>query len=145
MGNHGQRRVMVPRVVALALLLLGGCPTVDLGDTPDDIIKCNPAGGADYFSANIYPMYLKADDTATGCTQAAGCHNEGGGTPLNLRIGARRDDAFNFKQAQEFLDCDDPAMSRLLTRPLSEIDAHGGGDIYTMSDAEVQVFLDWFL
>jgi hypothetical protein len=142
MGNHGYRSSGAPW--AFALLLLGGCPTVDLGDTPEDINDCNPAQGAAYFTDVIYPMYLKGDDVVNGCGQTGSCHNEGGGTPMNLRIGARRDDAFNFKQAQEFLDCGTPAMSRLLTRPLDTIDAHGGGDIYMQSSAEVQIFLDWF-
>ena len=128
----------------VAVALLGGCPTVDLGDTPTDINLCNPAGGVAYFTATIYPRYLAADDTVNGCTRSTGCHNEGGGNALSFRIGARRDDAFNFRQAQVFLNCGTPEMSTLLTRPLGSIDPHGGGDIYTMSDPEVQIFLDWF-
>ena len=127
-----------------ALASLGGCPTVDLGDTPTDINLCNPPGGAEYFAATIYPTYLHADDTANGCARGAGCHNEGGGNALSLRIGARRDDAFNFRQAQVFLNCGTPAMSTLLTRPIDSSDPHGGGDLYSAGDAEVQAFLGWF-
>jgi hypothetical protein len=127
------------------MLALAGCPTVDLGDTPPDITLCNPAGGIEYFASEIYPRFLKAEDTQAGCTQNLGCHNEGGGNALAFRIGVRRDDVFNYRQAQLFLDCGTPERSLLLTKPLAGIDAHGGGDIYSSaSDAEVQAFLAWF-
>jgi hypothetical protein len=137
MGAHPLRHALA------AVSLLSGCPTVDLGDTPTEINLCNPPGGVDYFTATIYPMYLRGEDPE-GCTKNAGCHNEGGGNALNFRIGARRDDRFNFKQAQQFLNCGTPESSVLLTRPLAGIDAHGGGDIYAMDAAEIQLFLDWF-
>lgn len=146
MGSHGRaaRSSVVP-LAGAAIGLLAGCPTVDLGDTPTDINLCNPAGGIDYFTAEIYPKYLKGDDTAVGCTQDKGCHNEGGGNALNFKIGARRDDAFNFRQAQVFLNCGTPEASLLLTKPLAGIEPHGGGDLYmATSDADVQAFLGWF-
>jgi hypothetical protein len=142
MGDH--RHGARSGSLGIALLLLSGCPTVDLGEFPDDVSLCNPPGGIDYFTANIYPTFLKADDTATGCTQDAGCHNQGGGTALNLNIGASRDDVLNFRNSQVFLNCGTPEMSVMLTKPISGIEPHGGGDLYMMSDMEVAVFLAWF-
>lgn len=127
-------------------VLLAGCPTVDLGDTPTDINLCNPAGGLDYFVSDVYPNFIRGDDpgNAKSCTQNNGCHNEAGNVP-NFRIQARRDDVFNFRQAQVYLNCGSEEMSRLLTKPLANVEAHGGGDIFTnMTDAEVQSFLGWF-
>lgn len=148
MGDHRAARALtlgLPIAGVAGLFLLAGCPTVDLGDTPTDINLCNPPGGIDYFVAEVYPVFLKGDDTATGCTQGNGCHNEGGGNALNFRVGARRDDVFNCRQAQVFLNCGTPEMSSLLTKPLSGVDAHGGGDVYgSTSDAAVQAFLGWF-
>jgi len=135
MGNHV--------VFAALALCLGGCPTVDLGDTPTDINLCNPEGGIDYFRDEVYPKFIRPQDS-TGCTSQAGCHNEGGGNALNFKT-SPQDDAFNFRQAQVFLNCGTPEMSQLLTKPLAGVDTHGGGNIYTStSDAEVQVFLNWF-
>ncbi|HEU0036954.1 MAG TPA: hypothetical protein VFQ53_40365 [Kofleriaceae bacterium] len=119
-------------------MLLAGCPTVDLGDTPDDINLCNPPGGPDYFNAEVFPNYIQAGN----CTMAGGCHAEGGGNALNFRTG---DNTFNYRQAQVFLNCGTPEMSPLLTKPLAGVDTHGGGDIFTStSDPAAQVFLGWF-
>jgi hypothetical protein len=128
----------------VGLLLLTGCPTVDLGDTPTDINLCNPAGGVDYFIAEIYPKFVRPADATNACTRAGGCHNEAGGNALNFKT-QPQDDNFNFRQAQVFLNCGTPEMSPLLTKPLAGVDTHGGGNIYmSMTDAEVLVFLDWF-
>ena len=71
-------------VGAAGLALLGaGCPTVDLGDTPTDINLCNPAGGLDYFTAEIYPKFIRPGDT-NACTQNGGCHN---GSAFQLAAG----------------------------------------------------------
>ncbi len=138
MGNHA-----VLAAVGLGLCL-AGCPTVDLGDTPTDINLCNPAGGLEYFSTEIYPNFIRPGDATNGCTKTGGCHNEAGGNALNFRT-SPQDDAFNYRQAQVFLNCGTPEMSQLLTKPLAGVDTHGGGDIYTStSDTEVQTFLQWF-
>ena len=142
----GHRGMPLPFVV-FGAGLLAGCPTVDLGDTPTDINLCNPAGGLDYFVSDIYPTFIKGDnpDDAKSCTQNMGCHSEGDGNALNFRIQARRDDNFNFRQAQVFLECGNEEMSLLLTKPLSGIEAHQGGNLFgAMTDPEVQAFLGWF-
>src|SRR5687767_11768255 len=133
MGNH--------RCLWVGLLVLTGCPTVDLGDTPTDINLCNPEGGVEYFVAEIYPNFVRPTNTTNGCTKVGGCHNEAGGNALNFKT-QPQDDTFNFRQAQQFLNCGTPEMSPLLTKPLRGIDTHGGQDIFmSMTDAEVQVFL----
>jgi len=140
MGNHRSSCVLV----GAGLALLGGCPTVDLGDTPTDINLCNPAGGIDYFSSEIYPNFVRPTDAANGCTKSGGCHNEAGGNALNFKTNPQ-DDVFNYRQAQVFLNCGTPEMSQFLTKPLAGVEAHGGGNIYgSMTDPQVQVFLDWF-
>jgi hypothetical protein len=143
MGNRG----MPLPFLLLGGALLAGCPTVDLGDTPTDINLCNPAGGRDYFVAEIYPNFIRGDDPGNmkSCTQANGCHADGDGNAPNFRFGPRRDDNFNFRQAQQYLECGNEGMSPLLTKPLIGIEGHGGGDVFTSaSDPEVLTFLGWF-
>jgi hypothetical protein len=130
--------------VGCLVALLGGCPTVDLGDTPTDINLCNPSGGLDYFVAEVYPNFVRPADATNACTRAGGCHNEAGGNALNFRTNPQ-DDVFNYRQAQVFLNCGTPEMSQFLTKPLAGVEAHGGGNIYgSTDDPQVQVFLDWF-
>ena len=126
-----------------AAALLTGCPTVDLGDSPTDIGDCNPAGGIEYFTTQVYPNYIQPTNTTRGCTQSGLCHNEGSSNLLIFR-NSPRDDAFNYKAAQNFIDCGMPTNSPLLTKPVRESDPHGGGELFPMSDPSVQIFLDWF-
>lgn len=153
MGNHRSSTAtwsatVVPRTILVlaSCFLLGGltgCPTVDLGDTPEDIGLCNPRGGLPYFEAVIWPQFVRPDDMATGCTKAAGCHQFGGGNLLGFRIDPV-DFPANYRAARVQLECDTPMSSRFLTKPLAGIDAHGGMDIFPQNAPEVQLFLDWF-
>ena len=123
-------------------LLLAGCPTVDLGDTPPDIGLCTPAKGMDYFVNNIWPMYLHAPG-AKDCAQSAGCHAMAHG--LALSVGPPPDFTANYRVAQQYLNCGTPTASELLTKPLAGIDGHGGGDLFVdTNDPAVVVFLNWF-
>lgn len=142
MGTNRSKAAWPP---ALAVLLLAGCPTVDLGDTPSEIGKCNPAGGVDYFTDVIWPQYVRPDNTTNGCTKAGGCHNEAGGNGLSFQTQGTIDFNFNYRQAQQYLKCGQPMTSEFLTAPLAGIDAHGGMDIFQPGDPEVQLFLDWFM
>lgn len=146
MGNHGSRR-SVPTLALgsslCAVLALAGCPTVDLGDTPSDIGSCNPPGGLAYFEAEIWPRFIR-HGTATGCTQAGGCHAEGGGNALDFQTDPV-DLVANYRRAQVFLNCGTPAASDLLTKPLAGTNPHGGGDLYQSSSEDgAQAFLGWF-
>ncbi len=137
MGNHRSSTAWV-----LALVCLSGCPTVDLGDTPSGIGLCNPPGGADYFQTMIWPQFVQNPKKA--CTTATGCHGEAGAGILKFKT-MPVDYGFNYRQAQVYLNCGTPMQSELLTAPLSGTDPHGGGDIFSPSDPQVQVFIDWFM
>jgi hypothetical protein len=140
MGNH--RSSTVWRV--LALVLLSGCPTVDLGDTPSDIGLCNPAAGQQYFQDKVWPEFIRPGDATKGCTRATGCHGEAGGNTLSFKT-MPIDFAFNYRQTQIYLNCGTPAASELLTKPLAGVDPHGGSDLVSTSDPAYQVFIDWFM
>lgn len=125
----------------LALGLLAGCPTVDLGDTPTEIGLCNPAGGLAYFQDQIWPNVITRSNAATSCAKAA-CH-VGGGNGLELPMPV--DYPAAYKRTQVYLNCGTPDSSLFLTKPLAGIDPHGGGDIFPdMNDPAVKVFLAWF-
>jgi hypothetical protein len=140
MGN------LAVRFCVVGLATLAGCPEVDLGDTPTDINLCNPEGGMDYFVTTIYPNYIKGDSPsdAKACTQNRGCHAEGDGQALSFKIQGNRDDTFNFKQAQQFIDCGDNSMSLLLLKPESGNTPHQGGDLFDPNSTEAMDFLGWF-
>jgi hypothetical protein len=127
--------------LGLGLGLLGGCPTVDLGDTPTDIGLCNPAGGLSYFQNQIWPSYVVRTDPKTQCNQA-NCHIAGGN---GLDFPNPVDYPTAYRRVQIYLNCGMPSASPFLTKPLAGIDAHSGGDIFaSLSDPAVQVFLNWF-
>jgi hypothetical protein len=131
----------IHRGLWLGLVLLAGCPTVDLGDTPTEIGLCNPAGGLPYFQDQIWPRYVVRTDPKTQCNQA-NCHIAGGN---GLDFPNPVDYATAYKRVQIYLNCGTPSASSFLTKPLAGIDAHSGGDIFAgLSDPAVQVFLDWF-
>ncbi len=128
---------------ACCVLLLSGCPTVDLGDDPPGVGLCNPANGQTYFETEIVPKYLKLSDATNGCGRDGGCHNRAHGlaydlTPANLASAA------NYRVTLQYLNCGTPRQSALLTKPLTGEDAHGGGDLVENGSAEMTTFLMWF-
>jgi hypothetical protein len=137
MGNH--RSSTAAGVLALAVL--SGCPTVDLGDTPSDIGLCNPPGGLTYFQNRVWPEFVQNPKSA--CTKSGGCHSETGGNALSFKT-MPVDFAFNYRQTQIYLNCGTPLASELLTKPLAGQDPHGGADIFQMGDPQVTTFVDWF-
>ena len=127
-------------LLACALALLGGCPTVDLGDQPPDPEQCRP--DMQYFHDHIWPEYLAPADTAKSCVAKTGCHADS--TAYRL-VTSPVDDTANYQATSRFLNCSTPEASLLLTKPLVGGDPHGGGDIFaSTSDPAVQVFLKWF-
>ncbi len=125
----------------ILLVLLAGCPTVDLGDTPPDIGQCNPMGGLDYFQNTIWPNYL--NNTTKACVQAA-CHDQGGnGGLLRYVTSPSIDYPGNYRKSLVDLNCSMPSASLMLTKPTG-FDPHGGGTIFSMSDPLAQTFLAWF-
>jgi len=143
MGNHRSSTVAWIASCLAGVALCAGCPTVDLGDTPSDIGLCNPPGGIDYFKAEIWPNFVR-HGTANACTKTGACHNEAGGNALGFKT-MPVDDAFNYRQTQIYLNCGTPEASELLTKPLSGMNPHGGGDLIPMGDPAETVFLNWFM
>lgn len=123
-----------------SVLLLAGCPTVDLGDTPTEVGLCNPAGGVAYFESQIWPSFVTRPTASQSCS-TINCHVAGGN---GLDFPQPVDYPAAYKRAQIYLNCGTPSASLFLTKPLTGIDPHQGGDIFGMSDPAVQIFLGWF-
>lgn len=127
---------------AVALAMLAGCPTVDLGDVPPDPNVCRPDRA--YFEEMIWPVYLAPADPAKSCVMQAGCHAANNGTSA-LRLETNPPDfARNYTTVTRFLNCNTPGASRLLLKPLSTELDHGGGDIFLPGDPAIAVFEGWF-
>lgn len=131
---------------AACLLVLAGCPTVDLGDTPPDIGACSPAGGQAYFDAMIWPNYLaiKAPKATNKSCLDSGCHGNSsfaGGMGFDT---SNPTSSNNYRIAQSEISCSTPTASKLLVYPLAGIQGHDGGDLFDTSDPEYQTFLNWF-
>ena len=112
-------------IFVVAASMLTGCPTVDLGDTPSDIGLCNPPGGIDYFTAELWPNFVRPMDATRGCTKTGNCHSEAGGNALGFRTNPL-DMSFNYRQTQIYLNCGQPAASARLSawrwcRPASSV------------------------
>jgi hypothetical protein len=135
--------------LAVCVLALGGCPTVDFGESPAGIGVCNPDRGEPYFEATIWPQYIRSPATNCGpnknlscdCAQSS-CHGGAHGPDFDTTLPT--DYVAMYRLSQQFLNCGAPTASPLLTRPLAGIDGHGGGDLFTTSEPQYQIFLDWF-
>ena len=125
------------------LALLGGCPTVDLGDQPPDPALCTPP--MQYFTDVIWPQYLAPSDAAKSCVANAGCHQAATGRSALRLETTPVDDVRNYETVTRFLNCGSPDASLLLSKPIHGGDPHAGGDIFaTSSDPAVVAFLGWF-
>ena len=132
------------RALAIACMpALAGCPTVDLGNTPEGIGVCNPMEGLAYFQAQMWPNYLDPADPTKTCLRS-GCHDNldsAGGFGLNPTMPI--DYQANYQIVQAQLDCETPSGSLLLTKPL-DLYGHGGSAVFTTNDPEYSIFLNWF-
>jgi hypothetical protein len=137
------------------LILLGavlvtsvGCPTVDLGENPPDPPDCRP--DPVYFRDTLWPQYLAPAAPNLSCINDAGCHRiEDGRSALRLEPNpmSQGDHDNNYATVTRFLNCGFPEASPLLTKPMSTVDAHGGGDMFDDSLApgtQRFIFEDWF-
>ena len=132
-------------VAALAAAFaLAACPTVDLGDQPEDPPLCDP--GPEYFESTIWPQYIAPADMQRSCIGRAGCHRaDNGRSAMRLDASEPIDLAGNYQVVRRFLNCSTPLASRLLTEPLAGTETHGGGDIFlSTSDPAVVVFEQCF-
>jgi hypothetical protein len=130
------------KALACCLLLLCGCPTVDLGDDPPDVGLCNPAGGLPYFQNQIVPNYLKLADKTNGCGRNGMCHDRAHGLAFDLNNPTSTQ---NYRLTQNYLNCGQPRQSQMLTKPLAGEDDHSGGDLITNGSTEYMTFLMWFM
>jgi hypothetical protein len=143
MGNHRSWTATWGASCLVLALAAAGCPTVDLGDTPEDIGLCNPRGGLPYFQDVIWPKYVLRQGMGNSCTSPGGCHVLGDGNLLGYKT-EPVDFAANYRATLVHLECGTPMESRFLTKPLKGIDGHGGTDFIEPGAPEVQLFLDWF-
>jgi hypothetical protein len=132
-----------PLSLAIGIVLLAGCPTVDLGDQPPVPGDCQPDPAE--FEATIWPMALSTGDDATTCVKA-NCHSQATGRS-GLRLienpSGAADHAANYESVIRFLNCAAPRSSRLLTKPVAGIDGHGGGDLWTYDTAPASTVEEW--
>lgn len=129
-------------VCAAFTALLSGCPTVDLGDTPDQPGSCMPAFA--YFQDTMWPQYFSPSDTSKSCVSAAGCHRASDGRSALRFQTDPVDDQSNYDVVTRFLNCGSPESSAALTKPLSGVDPHGGGDLFAPGSSPQSTFLAWF-
>jgi hypothetical protein len=128
---------------AALLVLVGGCQTADLGETPTGPGRCSP--NPDYFEDVIWPMYIDSGDPATSCVDGR-CHNsEIGVSSFRVSTAEPIDFASNYEVVTYFLNCATPEASELLTEPLGGVESHGGGELFAPGSAAEDIFLDWFI
>lgn len=129
---------------ALCLLPLAACPTVELGETPVSPGACRPDPA--YFEDVIWPEFIDTGDPVTSCVVDGGCHQlENGRSAFRVSVGDRVDFSANYQVVTRFLNCGTPDASALLTKPISGVDSHGGGDLFAPGSASEDAFLGWFM
>jgi hypothetical protein len=137
------------------LILLGvvvltsfGCPVVDLGENPPDPQACRP--DPVYFRDKLWPEFVAPADPMLSCVNEAGCHRiEDGRSALRLNPTptSQGDHDANYSTVTRFLNCGFPEASPMLTKPMSTLDSHGGGDMFPDTLAvgtQRFIFEDWF-
>lgn len=131
-------------VLLASLTFVAGCPTVDLGELPVSPGACRP--DPVYFEENIWPAFIDTGDMTTSCVSEGGCHQlENGRSAFRVSVAQPVDHSANYNVVSRFLNCGTPSASSLLTKPISSVDAHGGGDLFGPGSASEQIFLDWFV
>ena len=125
-----------PPLLLGALLLAAGCPTVDVGDNPSAPGACRPDPARFKETGGIWDLAIAPADTTKSCISQAGCHAQATGrSSLRLVAKARAEltDADwqqNYDVVTRFLNCATPEASPFLTKPRSDVDPHGGGDLW---------------
>ncbi len=140
--------LLVVRAVLAGVLLLSltGCPTVDLGEEPPPPGLCRPDVG--YYQDVIWVEIINSPDTAINCVGESGCHQRANGrSALRLITGAslsQSDHTQNYEVVTRFLNCGTPGASTFLTKPISGVDPHGGGDLFGPGAMIEDLFCGWF-
>ena len=139
---------LVVRVALTRLLLLGltGCPTVDLGQEPPPPGLCRP--DIAYYQDVVWVEIIDSPDPELSCVNASGCHQRANGrSALRLITGPAltpSEHTQNYEVVTRFLNCGTPGASSLLTKPISGVDPHGGGDLFGPASATEDLFCGWF-
>ena len=140
---------MYGKVLVLSLLaaLTTGCPTVDLGDDLAEPGICRPS--TLFFEQAVWPQFFAPAAAERSCVSATACHRQSDGrSSLRVDFDPAMPDVVNLNDSYNvivrFLNCGSPESSSLLTKPLSGIDSHGGGDIFAEDSEQYLVFLAWF-
>jgi hypothetical protein len=116
---------------------------VDLGETPVSPGACRPDPA--YYRDTIWPEMIAPGDTARSCVSQGGCHQlENGRSAFRVSVSEPIDHDSNYNVVTRFLNCGTPEASPLLTKPLSGVDPHGGGDLITPGSNVEGDFLMWF-
>ena len=129
------------RVVAanwlLVLCSLGGCPTVDTGETPVEPPPCKPNFQQFKEPGGIWDVAINPPDMTKSCVANDGCHSQATGrSALRLinKPSAEMTDSdwlLNYQVISRYLNCSEPSASQLITKPSIESDPHVGGDLWT--------------
>jgi hypothetical protein len=133
-----------PLVLALALAaalgapaILGGCPIIDVGDTPVAPPDCQPSLADFKKPGGIWDVAIDPPDQSKSCVAQVACHNQATGrSALKLIVKPRsamldNEWSFNYDSVTRFLNCSTPADSQFITKPEAGTDPHLGGDIWT--------------
>jgi hypothetical protein len=126
---------------AVLSLLLAGCPTLDVGDTPVEPPLCRPNLDKFQEAGGIWDTALAPADPAQSCVARDGCHAIGTGRSALRLIYKPRDQmtsadfSTNLDTVARFLNCSTPAASLLITKPEAGTESHLGGDLWTCTSS----------
>jgi hypothetical protein len=135
------------RWTLLAVMIVAGCNTVDVGPPLADVNACRPSPS--FFVEQIWPNFLtKSYDGPKHCGDAS-CHDAGSGRQLVLTaptsmgtVPLPADWAAVYKSVTEQLLCTNVESSPLLTRPDGR-QTHGGGKLIDPQGAEATLVKMW--
>jgi hypothetical protein len=121
------------------LLVLGGCPTLDLGDPPVAPPLCRPS--VDALRDTVWAAAVDPPGSPErSCVAMSGCHAQATGrsalrlipTPSGI------DWDTNLDEIAQFLDCASPSSSLFITKPETGVEPHLGGDLWTCDSASCE-------
>ncbi len=119
---------------ALVWLLVAGCPTVDLGETPVQPPLCRPSLERFREPGGIWDTAINPPDVAVSCVGRDACHSQSTGrSALRLITPPITDTDWttNLDVVARFLNCSTPSASLFITKPEAGVDPHLGGDLWT--------------
>lgn len=126
------------------LLVLAGCPTVDVGDSPVTPGACRPDPGRFREPGGIWDVAIAPADSSKSCLGEAGCHAQATGRSALRLIAKARDQLTdgewrqNYDVVTRFLNCSTPDASPFITKPRADVDPHGGGDLWVCTADECE-------